>query len=59
MATPAAQFADMLTLLEPKFADRPARELLEKLQTFTGPRESMRLDSEVERLTAAVMQTTE
>ena len=59
MATPSTQLAEMLTLLEPKFADRPARELVKRLQTFTGPRELMRLDSEIKRLTAAVMATTE
>ncbi|MCB0906161.1 MAG: hypothetical protein KDB63_03465 [Nocardioidaceae bacterium] len=54
MTGPAAKYAEMLELLKPKFSDAASRELLEKELAFTGPRDSMRLDSELKRLAAAV-----
>ncbi|MDP3890561.1 hypothetical protein, partial [Nocardioides sp.] len=54
MSGPAAKYVEMLELLKPKFSDTASRELLEKELVFTGPRDSMRLDSELKRLAAAV-----
>ena len=54
MPTPAGQYVEMLGLLQPKFTDRSARDLLAQQQAFTGPRDAMRLDSELRRLVAAV-----
>lgn len=51
---PAQMYAEMLQLLTPKFSDTASRELLEKEVAFTGPRDMMRLDSELKRLAAAV-----
>ena len=50
MSVPANQYSQLLDLLTSKFSDQPSRELLEKLKTFTGPRDAMRLDSELKRL---------
>ena len=54
MTGPAQKYVEMLQLLTPKFSDAASRELLEKELSFTGPRDMMRLDSELKRLAAAV-----
>lgn len=56
LAKPTKQYEELLELLTSKFSDKPSRALLEKLQSFTGPRDAMRLDSELKRLAQAVPQ---
>lgn len=54
MAGPARKYAEMLELLKPKFSDKASRDLLERELAFSGPRDMMRLDTELKRLTAAI-----
>jgi hypothetical protein len=51
---PTAKYEELLVLLEGKFTDRPSRELFEAVRAFTGPREAMRLDTELRRLSQAI-----
>lgn len=54
VAGPAQKYFEMLQLLTPKFSDTASWELLDKELAFTGPRDMMRLDSELKRLAASV-----
>ncbi len=50
---PVAKYLKPLVLLEPKIVARNLRDLLGAIRAFTGPGESMRVDSALQRLAKA------
>ena len=54
MATPASQYRELLSLLQPKFSDRPSRDLLSAVSDFPGGFDKLRLDSAIGRLADAI-----
>lgn len=53
-ARPKVQFSALLDILEPKLVDQPARDLFAAMRAFTGPADTMRIDSNLRRLAEVV-----